>query len=527
MAANQKIDKSNLGYLGSEYQYRLVKSLIEEPGYFSSIYNIVEQNTFTEPILKQIVGVMKDYYQDNGHTPSYDGLGYILKQKARMTSEITELDAVLKKIKETSAEGNDIVIENATKFFKQQNLVRVARSILQMIEDGDADKYDQCVKMVEDAINVGKKDEDPFNPYDLLNEATSSEFKCPISTGISKLDEKLNGGLEKKKLGVILGPAGFGKTTMTTSFASVASTYKCENNDYQGFKCVQFVFEDDKVDIARKHIAKITQIEAKDLSIDEQTSEKVRHMMDDFEDKEMFRNNLKVIKLKTNKETVGGIRNHLKKLIHKGFRPDMVTVDYFECIAFERGYGKNTTKWDLQEETMRDLERLCEEFNIALWVTTQGNKDSFISDIVRMDQGGGSVSKVQIGHVIISIARSIEDQANNRATLALLKNRQGSSGAVFKDILFNNGTSTISCDEVEDFDNMLAYQADLEAKKKEVQDRLRSNTSYNASAGLDGNTDFEKDWTSGVSKIIKEERESSVEYYVEGEFPNPLDDGWL
>lgn len=531
MAANQKLDKSNMGYLGSDYQYRLVKCLVEEPGYFDSIYNIVEQNTFTEPILKQIVGTMKDYYKENGHIPSYESLGIMLKQKARMTSEIDEIDAVVKKMKGMSGEGGDVVMDNATRFFKQQNMIKVARTILQMTEDGDTDSYDTCVKMMEDVINVGKRDEDPFNPYDLINEATSASFKCPIPTGVSLLDEKLNGGLEKKKLGVILGPAGFGKTTMTTSFASVAATYKCENNDYQGYKCVQFVFEDDKVDIARKHIAKITQIEAKDLAKDTETAENVRKMMDDFAHKEAFRKNLRVIKLKTNKATVTEIRNELKKLIHKGFRPDLVTVDYFECIAFERGYGKNTTKWDLQEETMRDLERMCEEFGIALWVTTQGNKDSFISDIVRMDQGGGSVSKVQIGHVIISIARSIEDQANNRATLALLKNRQGSSGAVFKDIMFNNGTSTISCEEVTDFDNMLAYQADLEAKKKEATERFNSSMGQNnarssSSDGLTANYDFDKSWVGEVSKIASETTKQE-EYHTEFEFPNPYDDDWL
>ena len=70
-----------------------------------------------------------------------------------------------------------------------------------------------------------------------------------------------------------------------------------------------------------------------------------------------------------------------------------------------------------------------------------------------MNQAGGSIIKVQAAHVVISIARSLEDIDNSRATLAVLKNRSGKSGTVFHNIRFDNGTSTISCDEVEEFDN--------------------------------------------------------------------------
>lgn len=70
-----------------------------------------------------------------------------------------------------------------------------------------------------------------------------------------------------------------------------------------------------------------------------------------------------------------------------------------------------------------------------------------------MDQAGGSIIKVQAAHVVISIARSLEDIDNSRATLAVLKNRSGKSGTVFHNIRFDNGTSTNSCDEVEEFDN--------------------------------------------------------------------------
>ena len=101
---------------------------------------------------------------------------------------------------------------------------------------------------------------------------------------------------------------------------------------------------------------------------------------------------------------------------------------------------------------------MAKDLNIAIWIPTQGNKGSITSpDVVTMDQAGGSIRKVQICQVVISIARSLDDIDKNKATLAVLKNRSGKSGEIFEGIRFNNGTSTISCDEVETFDTALSY----------------------------------------------------------------------
>ena len=81
---NRAIDKTTLGYLGSDFQYKLVKCFMEEPGYFASIYSVVEQNAFTETLLRQYVGSLKDYYRTTGIVPSYETLAIVLKQKARM-----------------------------------------------------------------------------------------------------------------------------------------------------------------------------------------------------------------------------------------------------------------------------------------------------------------------------------------------------------------------------------------------------------------------------------------------------------
>ena len=482
---NRPLDKTNLGFLGPNFQYKLVKQFMEEPEFFQSIYSVVEQNTFTELLLKQFVGVLKDYYYSTSIIPSYETMLVLLKQKARTENEVEEWEELVKNLKELSPEGSTVIEETATKFFMQQNMIKVANDILKKTQDGDFDHYEECQKMMEDALNVGKENDLGFNPYDLEEEVLHPNSDIPIATGISHIDDKLNGGLYKGHVGVIIGPTGFGKTTYSTAVASYASTCANDLNGHKGWKVVQICFEDDARALAKKHFSRITQIDAKDINKADNIEE-ARQLLDEFSGKELFKENLIVKKFKTNTACVEDIKSYIKRLINKGFRPDMVILDYFECLKLIRK-DRSETKWDLQENTMRQLEVLAEEFNIALWVMTQGGRGSLGSEIVTLDQSSGSISKVQIGHVILSIARDIEDQENNIATIALLKNRQGGSGNIFKDIKFNNGTCTISCDEVEVFNNALLYEDAIQKENeatvnnyaKQLRDEKRASKAEN------------------------------------------------
>ena len=114
---------------------------------------------------------------------------------------------------------------------------------------------------------------------------------------------------------------------------------------------------------------------------------------------------------------------------------------------------------------MRMFEAMAGELDMAFWIPSQGTKDSINLELVTMDKIGGSVKKAQIAHVIMSIARTVEDISENKATIAILKNRAGKSGKVFNNVEFNNGTCRISTDNVDELDSI----HELKTKQKEEQ----------------------------------------------------------
>ena len=124
------IDKSTLGYLDIEFQYKLVKCFIEEPHFFSEISTIVDQNAFTDSLLRIFVGTLKDYYYRESVVPSYETMGIAQKSKAKSQNELQEWTDLIEKLHfKTSLEGYTLVKDTALKFFKQQNLIKVANRI--------------------------------------------------------------------------------------------------------------------------------------------------------------------------------------------------------------------------------------------------------------------------------------------------------------------------------------------------------------------------------------------------------------
>lgn len=463
--------RSDLGYLGEAFQYRLTHEFMENHTFFEDLSSIIDQNMFTDPNLKTFVGVMKNYYERQGYVPSYGMMETELRDISHSDKEIEIYLAILEKIRNTASDGVDRIRELAEKFFKQQNIIRTANEILKIAGNGDTNQYDACVDLLNDAMAKGTHNDFGEGLFDHINETLSEDYRTPIPTGIGKIDEALEGGLGKGELGVIIGPTSFGKTSLTTAMASHAAC--------NGYKVLQIVFEDRIKQIQRKHLGRITGIEAKDLSKPD-VIDLVRQTIDAFPQKEALEKNLRIVKFPSGEKTARQIERFIKKLINSGFKPDLTIIDYFECLEHEQDKS-SSNEFSQEGKTMRRFEAMAGELDMAIWIPSQGTKDSINLELVTMDKIGGSVKKAQIAHVIMSIARTVDDIANNKATIAILKNRAGKSGKVFNNVEFNNGTCRISTENVDELDSL------FELKQKQEDMRLNTQREIFKSAKKDKN----------------------------------------
>ena len=86
------------------------------------------------------------------------------------------------------------------------------------------------------------------------------------------------------------------------------------------------------------------------------------------------------------------------------------------------------------------------------------------SEVVTTDQMGGSIKKAQVGHVIISVAKTLQQKELNLATIAITKSRIGKDGVVFENCKFNNELLEIDTESSVTF---LGFEEQQEERKRD------------------------------------------------------------
>jgi hypothetical protein len=221
-----------------------------------------------------------------------------------------------------------------------------------------------------------------------------------------------------------------------------------------GYNVLQIVFEDMPDVIKRKHLACWSGIDLNDLA------ERKEEVLAKHKEVTLGRkNDLRIRKFTSEGVTMHTIKTFVRHEISTGFRPDIILLDYIDCVESTKQYSD---EWSGEGGVMRAFESMLSEFGIVGWTAVQGNRSSISADVVTGDQMGGSIKKAQIGHFIMSVARTLPQKESGRATIAVLKSRFGRDGVVFEDCTFDNGKVYIDTETSQSF---LGYEKKIEEKK--------------------------------------------------------------
>ena len=436
----------NFEYLGNVFQLQLLNQMVLDKDFSHSIIDVIENNYFENKYFKIIVQMIREYYSKYNHTPSFETLEQITKSELQQEIASKVVLDTIKKIKDVTIDGVDFVQEKALKFCKQQELQKVMGKAQKIIDGGEFENYDALEEMVRGALQVGEKDTSMLDVFSNLDQVLDDDYRHPIPMGIPGIDRLMKGGLAKGEIGVILAPTGVGKSTVLTKIANHAFNL--------GFNVLQIFFEDNPKVIQRKHFTLWTKIHPDELSEKrDQVIAKVKEV------EETMSNELILKKLPSDTVTMLQIKNQIRKMIADGTKIDMVLLDYIDCVVPDKNLGD---EWKSEGSVMRAFEAMCHELNLVGWTATQGNRNSISSEVVTTDQMGGSIKKAQVGHVIITVAKTLQQKEMKLATIAITKSRIGDDGVVFENCKFDNAMIEI------DTESSMTFLG-LEEKQEERQ----------------------------------------------------------
>lgn len=450
-----KDKQDGFGFLGVPYQRRLIHQLIIDNKFALNILEMIDPNYFTDTYLRIVVSEIKNAFDEDEVVPDFESLEFRLYSRNDNETTKLYLKAQLDEIKDGSLNDSNYVQEMGMKFCKQQELIKAVNEIQKIIEVGDLDSYGECEEKLKKALELGSDKDFGIDVFHNINDVLKDDFRNPVPTGIEGLDDKMNGGLSKGELGVILAPFGVGKTTLITKIANEAFNH--------GNKVLQIFFEDMPKVIQRKHLSCWTGIPQNDLPL-EINREKINETIKKRNDSEGY---LELKKFPSSETTIPIIKNYIRKLSASGRKPDVILLDYIDCVA---STNRNETGYEGEGTIMRQFETLLAEFDMVGWTAIQGNRSSINAENVDSSMIGGSIKKGQIGHFILSVAKDLDQKENGRANMAILKSRFGVDGIIFPDVEFDNSKIQISID-----DNKTMKTSEMDEYKSEnLKDKMKN-----------------------------------------------------
>jgi replicative DNA helicase len=242
-----------------------------------------------------------------------------------------------------------------------------------------------------------------------IEERLTKSTRDTIATGWDPIDEVMDGGLGKGELGVVVAPAGIGKTWCLQNIAA--------NSVKKELTVVHYTLELNQEYVGLRY----------DTIFSGTPTANIKFYKDEVKKKiSQLKGHLLIKYFPTKSATVQTLSSHLKQVELQGITPDLVIVDYADIL---RGIG--TEKRHILENIYEDLRGLAGEYEVPIWTASQANRSSLEEEIIDASKVAEAYSKVMIADFVISVSRKVEDKIANTSRFHVIKNRFGIDGITF------------------------------------------------------------------------------------------------
>ena len=404
-----------LSEYGWSFQVKVLAAMFVDRTFLQQIADIIQSDYFESDANSWLLDIVLDHFRQYKTPPSKD----VLKVK------VTEIDndvlktAVLEQLKEVFRymESDDLtfVKDEILKFCKNQEIKRAIMDSVGLLKMGN---YDEIKSKIDGAMKAGA-DTDIGHEYKKDVVARYNEAaRHTVTTGWDVIDDLMDGGLAPGELGVVMAPAGIGKSWMLINIGA--------NAIKQNKTVIHYTLELNENYVGQRYDSVITGIAAQNLkNYTEDIEEKLQNIPGEL-----------IIKYYPTKSVgVMGIKAHVEKTIMLGQQPDLIVVDYADLLKVS-----SKDKHEALEELYEDLRGMAGEYGVPVWTATQANRSALEDDIIEADKIASSYGKVMVSDFLMSLSRKVEDKLSGTGRGHVIKNRFGPDGITLPSkINTNNG----------------------------------------------------------------------------------------
>ena len=394
---------------GHTFQIKSIASLMKNQSFLEQIHDILDEKHYDSDSLKWVIKECKKYYDEYRKCITLD----VFKVKtSEVENDILRI-AIVENLKEVfrhmESPDLDFIEDKALDFFKNQTLKNaIIQSVDIMESKGD---FEQIKRLVDDALNAGTERNIGHEYVEHVEDRYSETARTTVPTGWDVIDDLTQGGLGGGELGVIVAPAGVGKTWVLAAIGA--------NSMKRGRHIVHYSLELNEAYVGLRYDSIFTGIANQNLKY---------HKDDVIDQMDKLKGDLVIKYFPTKTASVNTISAHLKRLTTLGTTVDMVVVDYADIL---KDTSNSREVRHALGNIYEDLRGLAGEFQIPIWTASQANRSALDEDVIEATKVSESYQKIMTADFVMSLSRKVEDKIGNTGRFHVIKNRFGPDGITF------------------------------------------------------------------------------------------------
>ena len=446
-----------LTQFGTSFQSKIIASLLRDVKFIQTISDILQPAMFDSDSNKWIVKTIRDYYYEYKKQPTLEVIKYKIDEidnEILKSGVVDKLRDIWKNIESTDLE---FVQSETLDFCKNQTLKNAILESVDMLENKN---YDGIKSIIDEAMKAGTTRDLGHDYVPSLDLRLEESSRVTVKTPWDVINEVMDGGLGAGELGVIVAPAGIGKSwTLQALGADVVK---------KGKTVIHYTLELNQNYVGLRY----------DTVFSGVTTSDIKFYQDDVKKKiDALKGTLLIKYFPTKSATVQTLSSHLKQIELQGIKPDLVLVDYADIL---RGVGSE--KRHILENIYEDLRGLAGEYELPIWTASQANRSSLEEEIIDATKVAEAYSKVMIADFVVSVSRKVEDKIANTSRFHVIKNRFGIDGITFPSSMNTN------IGKIQIYESTTQSGQEVQGKMDNSQEYLRKQLAnkYNAEKDMEG-----------------------------------------
>ena len=398
----------NFNQFGPTFQAKVISSLLSDNKFIQTISDILQPAYFDSDANKWLTEKISEYFMEFRKAPTLE----VLKIKiTQMDDEILKV-SVIENLKEAwrNIEATDLeFVKQETLGFCKNQVLKGA--IVEAVDLLEQKRYDEIKTIIDAAMKAGSERDLGHDYIISLEDRLTKSVRNTLETPWDSVTNVMDGGLGKGELGVLVAPAGIGKTWCLQSIG--AHLVKC------GKTVVHYTLELNASYVGLRYDTVFSGTPTTNIKY---YKEEVQKIIDKLGGK------LIIKYYPTRSATVNTLSAHLKQMEIQEIKPDAVIVDYADILKPTTFYKE---KRHATGETYENLRGIAGEFDIPIWTASQANRSSLEEEVIDATKIAEDYSKVMTADFVMSISRKVEDKIANTGRFHVIKNRFGIDGITF------------------------------------------------------------------------------------------------